>query len=78
MTNEEFCRLHTAYNGEKLTDVGQLVSETFNGEELKEFVEFCIKESNKPRELKCKNLNPPCSPNLKYGILECCECNWSE
>ena len=29
-------------------------------------------------QLKCGNSNPPCSPNLKFGYLECTECNWSE
>jgi hypothetical protein len=34
--------------------------------------------SGRSELLKCGNQNPPCSPNLKYGILECCDCNWSE
>ena len=34
--------------------------------------------SGRSEQLKCKNPNPPCSPNLKYGMLECCECDWSE
>jgi len=29
-------------------------------------------------QLKCGNNNPPCSPNIKFGCLECTECNWSE
>jgi len=29
-------------------------------------------------QLKCGNQNPPCAPNLKFGMLECCNCNWSE
>lgn len=29
-------------------------------------------------QLKCGNSNPPCSPNIKFGYLECTECNWSE
>lgn len=29
-------------------------------------------------QLKCGNSNPPCSPNIKFGCLECMECNWSE
>jgi hypothetical protein len=28
--------------------------------------------------LKCGNQRPPCSPNLKFGMLECCDCDWSE
>lgn len=45
MTNKEFCRLHSEYNGERISDIRQLVSETLTGEELKEFVEFCIDQS---------------------------------
>jgi hypothetical protein len=26
----------------------------------------------------CGNPNPPCAPNLKFGMLECCECDWGE
>jgi len=29
-------------------------------------------------QLKCGNSKPPCSPNIKFGCLECTECNWSE
>jgi hypothetical protein len=29
-------------------------------------------------QLKCGNSNPPCAPNVKFGCLECTECNWSE
>lgn len=29
-------------------------------------------------QLKCGNSNPPCAPNIKFGYLECTECNWSE
>lgn len=29
-------------------------------------------------QLKCGNPNPPCMPNIKYGMLECCNCQWGE
>lgn len=29
-------------------------------------------------QLKCGNNNPPCSPDLKFGVLHCCECEWGE
>lgn len=35
-----------------------------------------ISERSEP--LKCGNSNPPCAPNVKFGCLECTECNWSE
>jgi len=50
LTDEEFCRLHTSYHGELIDQVGQLISQTFTGEELKEFVEHCIKQRAQPKE----------------------------
>lgn len=35
-------------------------------------------ESKESEALKCGNPNPPCSPNLKYGFLECSSCEWGE
>lgn len=48
MTNEDFCKLYTAYYGEKIDNILQLVSTTLNGEELKELIEFFI-EQNKSK-----------------------------
>lgn len=46
MTDEQFCRFYTAYYGECIDKVGQLVQTTLNGEELKELIEFFIKQNN--------------------------------
>ena len=43
MTNEEFCRLDTQFYGEETSHIKQIALRTFNGEELKEYVEHCIK-----------------------------------
>jgi hypothetical protein len=43
MTNEEFCRLDTQFYGEETNHIKQIALRTFNGEELKEYVEHCIK-----------------------------------
>lgn len=32
----------------------------------------------KKEVLKCGNPNPPCAMNIKYGMLECSECDWGE
>lgn len=45
MTNDDFCRLYTAYYGECIDKVAQLVQTTLNGEELKELIEFFIEQS---------------------------------
>ena len=42
MTDKQFCSLYSAYYGEKIHKVGQLVKTTMNGEELKELIEFFI------------------------------------
>jgi len=45
MTDKEFCRLYSAYYGEKIDKVGQVVQEVLTGEELKEIIEFFIEQS---------------------------------
>ena len=39
MTDQEFCRLYSAYYGEKIDKVGQVVQEVLTGEELKEIIQ---------------------------------------
>ena len=43
MTNKEFCKLDTQFYGEETSHIKQIALRTFNGEELKEYVEHCIK-----------------------------------
>jgi hypothetical protein len=43
MTDKEFCKLDTAFYGEEVDHIKQIALRTFNGEELKEYVEHCIK-----------------------------------
>jgi hypothetical protein len=45
MTDEEFCELYSSYYGEKVDKVNQVVQEVLTGEELKEIIEFFIKQS---------------------------------
>lgn len=42
MTDEQFCKILTAYDGEKISHVDQLVQETFTGRELKDIIDFFI------------------------------------
>ncbi len=42
MTDKEFCKLDTAFYGEEVDHIKQIALRTFNGEELKEYVEHCI------------------------------------
>ncbi len=35
-------------------------------------------DDRQSEQLKCGNNNPPCSPDLKFGVLHCCECEWGE
>ena len=43
MTDKEFCKLDTEYYGEVVDNIKQISLRSFNGEELKEYVEHCIK-----------------------------------
>ena len=46
MTDNEFLRLDTEFSGEKVDDIKQIVSRRFDGEELKEYVEYFIPPHN--------------------------------
>ena len=45
MTNKEFCKLDTEFYGEVVDNIKQIRLRSFDGEELKEYVEHCIKLS---------------------------------
>jgi hypothetical protein len=42
MTERVFCKLYSAYYGERVNYVAQLMETTLTGEELKELIEFFI------------------------------------
>lgn len=44
MTDKQFCSIYTAYHGEVIDKIGQLVQTTMDGEELKELIEFFIEQ----------------------------------
>lgn len=46
LSEEQFCKLHTQYNGEEIDNIKQLVSETFTGEELLEFINYILKQKS--------------------------------
>lgn len=50
MTAARFCELYTAYNGEKIDNVKQLLLVQFTGADLKKFIDFCINEEQKVQE----------------------------
>jgi len=43
MTDKEFCKLDTEFYGEVVDNIKQIKFRSFDGEELKEYVEHCIK-----------------------------------
>jgi hypothetical protein len=49
MTNGEFCKVYTAFYGESIDKIGQLVQTCMDGEELKELIEFFIEQTNKEK-----------------------------
>ena len=42
MTNKEFCKIESSFSGEKIDSIHQLQKATFNGQELKEYIEYAI------------------------------------
>jgi hypothetical protein len=43
MTDKEFCKIDTEFYGEAVDNIKQIKLRSFDGEELKEYVEHCIK-----------------------------------
>lgn len=43
MTDKEFCKIDTEFYGEVVDNIKQIKLRSFDGEELKEYVEHCIK-----------------------------------
>lgn len=50
LTEEEFCKIVEGYWGEPLSDIKQLVSHTFTGEELYEFCKHLILNNSLPQK----------------------------
>ena len=42
MTNKEFCKIDTAFYGDEIDNIKQIKLRSFDGEELKEYVEAAI------------------------------------
>lgn len=56
MTDEQFCKIESALTGESIDKVEQLVSRTFTGRELKEYLEeaFALYSINQQsKQLSC-------------------------
>jgi hypothetical protein len=49
MSNEEFCKIYTAFYGDSIDNIKQLVQTTMDGEELKELIEFFIEQQKQKR-----------------------------
>jgi hypothetical protein len=66
MTDKEFCDLYNSYTGEGsmmsgIDSLTQLKQHTFNGEELKEFIEHCISQYQHTQYNPCSNCkDDPC------------------
>jgi hypothetical protein len=46
LTEEQFCKMVQGYDGEPIDKIGQISLISFNGEELKDFIEHCFKFNN--------------------------------
>ncbi len=78
MTDKEFCKLDTEFYGEEVDHIKQIALRTFNGEELKEYVEHCIKLHllNIPVVVSSKFY---CAKELQHPLKRCKDqCSWCE
>lgn len=50
MTDKEFCKIYSAFYGEGINHLAQLVQTTMDGEELKELIEFFVEQLNKEQK----------------------------
>ena len=69
MTNEEFCEGDTSFHGEKVDNIKQIALRTFDGEELKEYVEHFIRISQ-----QCKHGSQYRVYNAFSNVERCGEC----
>jgi hypothetical protein len=77
MTDKEFCKLDTEFYGEEVDYIKQISLRTFNGEELKEYVEHCIKLNLLTIPVVIDMCCPYCKSKdiVWYGKTDDCECN---
>lgn len=73
MTDKEFCILYTEYYGEVVDNVKQIVYTSFTGEELKEYVEHCIKLST-GKGVECPKCDNPYPHRHRDNRCSCEEC----
>ena len=70
LTEKEFCEMYSSYYGERIDSIKQLTLSSFNGVELKEFIEHCIDRHLSPGPChlfeSCKNKykNEHCDENM--------------
>lgn len=86
-TNEQFCKFHTGYYGEEITDVSQLVHISLSGEELVEYLQafavFMSKNKSVPTpeapqgKVKC---DCPChdGKSIMMHFVPCCDNGWKD
>ena len=77
ITDKEFCKMYSSYYGETIDNIAQLVRSTFDGEELKEFIEHCIKCKNNvvlDDVMVCEYCNNIGEKSKKLGRVLCDNC----
>jgi hypothetical protein len=50
MTDKEFCKIYSAFYGEGINHLAQLVQTTMDGYELKELIEFFVEQLKKEQK----------------------------
>jgi len=79
MTNKEFCKIDSEFYGEVVSSIKQIKLRSFDGEELKQYVEHCIKLNlfttpdvvGQSEQFKCRNVACNETTNRDNGTVFC-------
>jgi hypothetical protein len=70
MTNKEFCKIDTAFYGDEIDDIKQIKLRSFDGEELKEYVEAAINYTRSCEKLKNKEADDAYDKGFKDAMVK--------
>ena len=75
MTDQEFCKIDTAFYGDVVDNISQIRLRSFTGEELKEYVEAAISFTRCCTELCDCAMPDPIDPFAEVDKDTCRKCN---
>jgi len=75
MTDKEFCELDSQFYGEEISNIKQIAFRSFDGDELKEYVEHCIKLSKLSQHDVIKTVCERCLKEKELKVCNECYCS---